>query len=99
EAAWRMLEPWGYTPENTELERRALYTFQARWVDQWRDGRLLLAGDAAHWMPPFYGQGMVSGMRDAANLAWKLDLVLRGASDDDLLNTYSTERAEHVKHA
>src|SRR5699024_8453168 len=98
-AALRILEPWGYTPDNTELERRALYTFQARWVDRWRDGRLLLAGDAAHLMPPFYGQGMVSGMRDAANLAWKLDLVLRGVADDALLDTYSTERAEHVKHA
>lgn len=99
EEAWRMLEPWGYTPENTTLERRALYTFQARWVDRWRDDRLLLAGDAAHLMPPFYGQGMVSGMRDAANLAWKLDLVLRGAAGEDLLDTYSTERSEHVKHA
>ncbi|OAV61813.1 bifunctional 3-(3-hydroxy-phenyl)propionate/3-hydroxycinnamic acid hydroxylase MhpA [Enteractinococcus helveticum] len=99
QAAWSMLEPWGYTPENTQLERRALYTFQARWVDRWRDGRLLLAGDAAHLMPPFYGQGMVSGMRDAANLAWKLDLVLRGSADEGLLDTYSTERAEHVKHA
>lgn len=97
--AWALLEPWGITPETAELERRALYTFQARWATRWRDGRILLAGDAAHQMPPFYGQGMVSGMRDAANLAWKLDLVLRGVADEELLDTYASERSVHVRHA
>ncbi|MFG3248848.1 bifunctional 3-(3-hydroxy-phenyl)propionate/3-hydroxycinnamic acid hydroxylase [Streptomyces sp. NPDC048187] len=99
EAAWRLLEPWGRTPENTTIERHALYTFQARWVDRWRDGRLLLAGDAAHQMPPFAGQGMCSGLRDAINLAWKLDLVLDGRAEPALLDTYASERGEHVQHA
>ncbi|MER5951898.1 bifunctional 3-(3-hydroxy-phenyl)propionate/3-hydroxycinnamic acid hydroxylase [Streptomyces sp. NPDC001904] len=99
EAAWRLLEPWGRTPENTTIERHVVYTFQARWVDRWREGRLLLAGDAAHQMPPFAGQGMCSGMRDAINLAWKLDLVLDDRAAPDLLDTYTSERSEHVQHA
>ncbi|MFC8228860.1 bifunctional 3-(3-hydroxy-phenyl)propionate/3-hydroxycinnamic acid hydroxylase [Streptomyces sp. NPDC057287] len=99
EAAWKLLEPWGRTPENTTIERHTVYTFQARWVDRWREGRLMLAGDAAHQMPPFAGQGMCSGMRDAVNLAWKLDLVLDGRADPDLLDTYTSERSEHIQHA
>ncbi|MFI5856269.1 bifunctional 3-(3-hydroxy-phenyl)propionate/3-hydroxycinnamic acid hydroxylase [Streptomyces parvulus] len=99
EAAWRLLEPWGRTPENTTLERHTVYTFQARWVDRWREGPLLLAGDAAHQMPPFAGQGMCSGLRDAVNLAWKLDLVLGGRAGPGLLDTYTSERSEHVQHA
>ncbi|MFJ6530543.1 bifunctional 3-(3-hydroxy-phenyl)propionate/3-hydroxycinnamic acid hydroxylase [Streptomyces longwoodensis] len=99
ETAWQLLEPWGRTPANTTIERHTVYTFQARWVDRWREGRLLLAGDAAHQMPPFAGQGMCSGMRDAMNLAWKLDLVLTGHADPDLLDTYTSERSEHVQHA
>ncbi|MFA3842596.1 bifunctional 3-(3-hydroxy-phenyl)propionate/3-hydroxycinnamic acid hydroxylase MhpA [Streptomyces aureus] len=99
ETAWRLLEPWGRTPDNTTIERHTVYTFQARWVDRWREGRLLLAGDAAHQMPPFAGQGMCSGLRDAMNLAWKLDLVLAGSADPDLLDTYTSERSDHVQHA
>ncbi|MFB7031680.1 MULTISPECIES: bifunctional 3-(3-hydroxy-phenyl)propionate/3-hydroxycinnamic acid hydroxylase [unclassified Streptomyces] len=99
ETAWRLLQPWGRTPENTTIERHTVYTFQARWVDRWREGRLILAGDAAHQMPPFAGQGMCSGMRDAVNLAWKLDLVLDGRADPALLDTYTSERSEHVQHA
>lgn len=99
EAAWRLLEPWGRTPENTTIERHAVYTFQARWVDRWREGRLILAGDAAHQMPPFAGQGMCSGLRDAINLAWKLGLVLDGRATPDLLDTYTSERSDHVQHA
>lgn len=99
EKAWELLKVWGRTPENTVLERHAVYTFQARWADNWRQGRIMIAGDAAHLMPPFAGQGMCSGLRDAANLSWKLDLVLRGAAGDSLLETYTTERRAHLRHA
>jgi flavoprotein hydroxylase len=95
--AWRLLQPWGVTPANATLERHAVYRFQARWVDTWRAGRVLLAGDAAHQMPPFAGQGMCSGLRDAANLAWKLDLVLADKASPALLDTYATERVPHVR--
>lgn len=97
--AWGQLQEWDFTPENCTLERRAIYTFQARWATAWRDGRIFLAGDAAHQMPPFFGQGMVSGVRDSANLAWKLDLVLRGLANEELLETYESERSAHVQHA
>jgi 2-polyprenyl-6-methoxyphenol hydroxylase-like FAD-dependent oxidoreductase len=95
--AWRLLAPWGMMPDTASLERHALYTFQARWVDRWRQGRLLIAGDAAHQMPPFAGQGMCAGLRDAANLAWKLDLVLGGLAPDALLDTYESERVAQVR--
>jgi 2-polyprenyl-6-methoxyphenol hydroxylase-like FAD-dependent oxidoreductase len=80
--AWRLLEPWGARPDNARLERHAVYRFQARWTGEWRRGRVLLAGDAAHQTPPFAGQGMCAGIRDAANLAWKLDLVRAGAAPE-----------------
>ncbi len=96
EAAWRLLAPWDVTPANATLERHAVYTFQARCVEQWRRGSVLVAGDAAHQMPPFAGQGMCSGLRDAANLAWKLDLVLRGEAGGALLDAYGEERGPQV---
>lgn len=99
EKAWELLAPWGRSPENTELERHAVYTFAARWAESWNRGRLVIAGDAAHQMPPFAGQGMCSGLRDVANLSWKLDRVLRGHSQPGLLDTYTAERSAHVQHA
>jgi len=97
--AWRLLADWDLHPGNATLERHTVYTFRARWAENWREGRLLLAGDAAHQMPPFAGQGMCSGIRDAANLTWKLDLVLSGDADETLLDTYTTERSQHLRHA
>jgi 2-polyprenyl-6-methoxyphenol hydroxylase-like FAD-dependent oxidoreductase len=92
DVAWKLLEPWDVHPGNARIERHAVYTFQARVADRWKDGRVFLAGDAAHLMPPFAGQGMCSGIRDAANLAWKLDLVLTARANADLLATYEQER-------
>jgi 2-polyprenyl-6-methoxyphenol hydroxylase-like FAD-dependent oxidoreductase len=90
--AWELLAPWDVHRDNARLERHAVYTFQARAADQWQVGRVLLAGDAAHQMPPFAGQGMCAGLRDAANLAWKLDLVLDDRAVPDLLASYDQER-------
>ncbi|MFC3644589.1 bifunctional 3-(3-hydroxy-phenyl)propionate/3-hydroxycinnamic acid hydroxylase MhpA [Aquibium oceanicum] len=97
EKAWSLLEPWGMNPDTAELERHAVYTFRALWATRWQKGRAVLAGDAAHLMPPFAGQGMCSGMRDANALAWRLDLILRGIASDRLLDSYGPERIGHVK--
>ena len=95
--AWKLLAAWDIRADNATLERHAVYTFRARSAEAWRRGRVLIAGDAAHLMPPFAGQGMCSGLRDAANLAWKLDLVLGGRASEALLDTYESERAPHAR--
>jgi 3-(3-hydroxy-phenyl)propionate hydroxylase len=91
-----LLKPW-----NVEgaviLERSAVYRFHALVAKRWREGRVLLAGDAAHQTPPFAGQGLCAGIRDAANLAWKLAAVVKGAAADALLDTYQREREPHVR--
>ncbi|WP_111895574.1 bifunctional 3-(3-hydroxy-phenyl)propionate/3-hydroxycinnamic acid hydroxylase [Acinetobacter sp. MB5] len=84
-------------PQNIELIRHRVYTHNARLAGQFRQGRILLAGDAAHIMPVWQGQGYNSGIRDAYNLAWKLSLVIQGLSHDNLLDTYEIERKKHAK--
>ena len=97
ESAWALMAPWNVTPENARLERHAVYTFRGRWATEWRRGRVLLAGDSAHLMPPFLGQGLCSGLRDASSLAWRLALVESGVAGASILDTYGTERAAHVQ--
>ena len=91
---WRLLSRW-LQPTDASLVRGAVYTFHSLIAERWRERRLLIGGDSAHQTPPFLGQGMCAGIRDASNLAWKLDLVLRGANDS-LLDSYQSERAPHV---
>jgi len=83
--------------DRVTIERRVVYTFHARVADAWRKDRVLLAGDAAHLMPPFAGQGMNGGMKDAANLAWKLAAVIAGNADAGILDSYEMERAQNVR--
>ena len=84
-------------PDNVELIRQRVYTHNARLAQRFRIDRVLLAGDAAHIMPVWQGQGYNSGMRDAFNLAWKLALVIQGKARDALLDTYQQERRDHAK--
>jgi len=97
DTAWALLgDKYGVGPDDVTIIRKVVYTFESRIARQWRIARVLLAGDAAHTMPPYLGQGACSGVRDAANLAWKLDLVLRGRSAEDLLDSYEPERRPHA---
>ena len=93
----RLLAPWVEVGRDVDVIRAAVYSFHAVVATEWRRGRVLLAGDAAHQMPPFLGQGMCSGIRDAANLAWKLTMVLDGVAGEQLLDTYQPEREPHVR--
>ncbi len=93
---WSSLSRW-ITPQDATLERKAIYTFRSQLAKRWRDRRILIAGDAAHLTPPFMGQGMCAGIRDAANLAWKLTMVLQNACADVLLDSYEQERRPHVR--
>lgn len=97
ESVEQLISPW-IAPGLADIERAAVYRFHGLLAHRWRAGRVLLAGDAAHQMPPFLGQGMCSGIRDATNLAWKLDHVLRRGAPVGLLDTYQGERKPHVRH-
>jgi 3-(3-hydroxy-phenyl)propionate hydroxylase len=96
ESMWRLLAPW-IRPGDARIERSAVYTFHSLIAKRWRDRRLFIAGDAAHQTPPFLGQGMCAGIRDAANLAWKLGREIKGPSSAALLDSYQSEREAHVR--
>lgn len=95
EVVSHLLEAHDAAP-GSKLVRKVVYSFHARLAERWRVGRVFLAGDAAHLTPPFAGQGMNSGIRDAHNLAWKVATVLRGQLGPGLLGTYERERRDHA---
>ena len=97
ERIWPMLALHGIGPDDVRIERSAIYTFHSLVAAPWRRGRLMLAGDSAHQTPPFLGQGMCAGIRDASNLAWKLSMVVAGTAGESLLDTYEAERGPHVR--
>lgn len=96
ESVYRLLSRW-LEPGSYRIMRSDTYEWHAHLVNGWRSGRVLLAGDAAHEMPPMLGQGMCSGLRDAMNLAWKLGFVVSGLSPATLLDSYESERLPHVR--
>lgn len=95
-----LIQPWtGDVPaDDLEIVRVAEYTFRAQVADRWRDRNVFILGDAAHLTPPFIGQGMGAGLRDADNLSWKLAHVLDGSLPESLLETYEAERRPHTLH-
>lgn len=95
-SVWKLLSNW-LSPDEAELERAAVYTFHSLIAKDWRKGRLFLAGDSAHQTPPFMGQGMCAGIRDSANLAWKLALVVHDKADDTILDSYQSERLPNAE--
>jgi 3-(3-hydroxy-phenyl)propionate hydroxylase len=96
DAIWKVLGNQGITPEHVKILRAVIYSHHVRVADRWRVGRVFLAGDAAHAMPPWIGQGMSAGVRDAANLCWKLAAVVKGQAPESLLDSYQAERKPHV---
>ena len=95
--ARRLLEPHRGPVEPADVLRQQLYVFHSLLADRWRVRSAFLLGDAAHMMPPFAGQGLSTGLRDAANLAWKLAAVLRGQLGDAVLDSYERERRPHAR--
>lgn len=93
---WSLLSRW-VTPSQARIVRSAVYRFHAVVAPRMQVGNVFLAGDSAHQTPPFAGQGLNSGMRDAVNLAWKFALVVRGSAGPALLDTYTPERTPHVR--
>lgn len=96
ETVRELLSRW-VDPDAFEIKRKLVYTFNALVAERWREGRVLLAGDAAHMTPQFMGQGASSGIRDAYNLGWKLSAVLNQHADEALLDSYQSERRDHAK--
>jgi 3-(3-hydroxy-phenyl)propionate hydroxylase len=84
-------------PDKADIIRHRLYTHHSRIAGSFRKGRFMLAGDAAHLMPVWQGQGYNSGIRDAANLGWKLAAVVNGQASDALLDSYDVERRKHAR--
>ncbi len=97
EAIWQVLNDQGITDANVEILRAVIYSHHVRVAERWRAGRVFLAGDAAHAMPPWIGQGMSAGVRDVANLCWKLAAVVNGQAPESLLDSYQAERMPHVQ--
>ncbi len=96
ENLWKFLNRW-VSKEDIKIERKAVYTFQSAIAKKWQKGRIFLAGDAAHLSPPFMGQGMCAGIRDASNLAWKIAFCCQNEHNIKLLNSYQSERYKNVK--
>ncbi len=96
EALKTLLAPWG-NPDDMEIERRAIYRFHALCCKSFSKGKVFLVGDAAHVTPPFVGQGLVAGLRDVANLGWKLAWVAQGWAAPRILDSYDQERRPHAK--
>ncbi|MBC9731598.1 bifunctional 3-(3-hydroxy-phenyl)propionate/3-hydroxycinnamic acid hydroxylase [Nocardioides marmotae] len=94
---WPLLHAVGKSEEDVEIDQYAFYRHHVRAAESWREGRVFLAGDAAHLMPPWAGAGMQSGIRDAHNLGWKLARVLRGELGEEWLDTYEAERRPNVE--
>ena len=96
EQLWRLLASMGVSPDHVEIHQHAFYRHHIRHAERWREGRVLLAGDAAHLMPPWAGQGMQSGVRDVYTLSWKLSAILDGRLPEAILDSYEAERAPDV---
>ncbi|MEV5900929.1 bifunctional 3-(3-hydroxy-phenyl)propionate/3-hydroxycinnamic acid hydroxylase [Streptomyces sp. NPDC052127] len=97
DAVYRLIDRYGISRDSVEVLRATVYSHHVRFASRFRAGRVFLAGDAAHAMPPWIGQGMAAGVRDVANLCWKLDAVLRGELAETVLDSYEAERKPHVK--